>query len=73
MQSISIIKIYQYQNNYKYFFYVYYFSVKCLCSNLAPKNDNKVDDSDCDIACVGGSSSTCGGDERIQIYDLMSK
>jgi len=51
----------------------YCFSINCLCSNNAPDNDQKVDDANCDITCVGDSSKTCGGEDRIQIYDLLSK
>lgn len=29
-------------------------------------------DSDCDTTCVGDATQTCGGEDRIQIYDLLS-
>ncbi|XP_022166764.1 uncharacterized protein LOC111031217 [Myzus persicae] len=45
--------------------------INCLCSNIAPENNQKVDDANCDTTCVGDSSKTCGGEDRIQIYDLM--
>jgi len=51
----------------------YCFSINCLCSNHAPENSQKVDDANCDTTCVGDSSKTCGGEDRIQIYDLLSK
>jgi len=44
-----------------------------LCSNFVPANNQKIDDSNCDTTCVGDSSKTCGGEDLIQIYDLMSK
>lgn len=52
---------------------LYCFSVNCLCGNRAPQDDQKVSESDCDAICVGDSSKTCGGEDRIQIYDLNSK
>lgn len=52
---------------------VHCFSVNCLCGNRAPQDDQKVSDSDCDVICVGDSSKTCGGEDRIQIYDLNSE
>ncbi|KAL4131837.1 hypothetical protein QTP88_009086 [Uroleucon formosanum] len=45
--------------------------INCYCGNRAPENDQKVFKSDCDTPCVGDSSKTCGGEDRIQIYDLM--
>eukprot|EP00102_Acyrthosiphon_pisum_P012999 XP_008182377.1 PREDICTED: uncharacterized protein LOC100165182 [Acyrthosiphon pisum] len=45
--------------------------INCLCSNHAPENNQKVDDANCDTTCVGDSSKTCGGEDRIQIYDLL--
>lgn len=51
----------------------YCFSINCFCSNHAPENNQKVDDNNCDTTCVGDSSKTCGGEDRIQIYDLISK
>lgn len=48
--------------------------MNCLCSNDAPNNNQKVDDSACDrIYCVGDSSVTCGGIDTIKIYYLGSK
>ncbi|CAH1711664.1 unnamed protein product [Aphis gossypii] len=45
--------------------------INCFCSNHAPENNQKVDDSNCDTTCVGDSSKTCGGEDRIQVYDLI--
>lgn len=50
-----------------------FFSMNCICTDSAPTDDQKTDDSDCDTSCVGNSSETCGGEDRIQIYDLNSK
>lgn len=47
--------------------------MNCLCGNRAPEDDLKLSDSDCDILCDGDSSKTCGGEDRIQIYDIKSK
>lgn len=54
-------------------FVLCYFSINCFCGNRVPANDQKVDDNDCDKSCAGDSSITCGGDDRIQLYDLNSK
>lgn len=49
------------------------FSVNCLCGNRAPEDDLKVGDNDCDTLCVGDTSKTCGGEDKIQIYNIKSK
>lgn len=51
---------------------MYCCSINCYCGNRAPENDQKVFESDCDTPCAGDSAKTCGGEDRIQIYDLMS-
>lgn len=45
--------------------------VNCYCGNRAPESEQKVLESECDTPCVADSSKTCGGEDRIQIYDLM--
>ncbi|XP_026809559.1 uncharacterized protein LOC113551491 [Rhopalosiphum maidis] len=47
--------------------------INCFCSDRKPEDDQKVDNTYCDIACVGDSSKTCGGEDRIHIYDLSKK
>lgn len=51
----------------------YCFSINCFCGNQVPGRNERVGDTDCDTPCIGDSSNTCGGEDRIQIYDLMSK
>lgn len=61
-------------NNFvKFEFSICYFSINCLCGNRIPENNQKVADSDCDVTCVGNPSQTCGGEDRIQIYNIISK
>lgn len=50
----------------------YCFSVHCHCGNQGPQSDQKVIDTDCNTECIGDRSALCGGEDRIQIYDLMS-
>ncbi|XP_025423118.1 uncharacterized protein LOC112692604 isoform X2 [Sipha flava] len=45
--------------------------INCLCGRQIPGRDQRVGDTDCDTPCIGDSSNTCGGEDRIQIYDLM--
>lgn len=54
------------------FYNIYRFSANCLCSNSALNNDQKVSNTNCDATCIGDSSKTCGGENRIQIYNLIS-
>lgn len=44
----------------------------CFCSNSALTNDHKVGITNCDTTCIGDLSKTCGGKDRIQIYNLIS-
>ncbi|VVC39997.1 Hypothetical protein CINCED_3A002549 [Cinara cedri] len=44
--------------------------INCFCGDRAPENNLNVDVNNCDIPCVGDSGKTCGGEDRIQIYDL---
>lgn len=53
--------------------FIFFFSLNCYCSDDVPNDDQKVIDADCDTICVGNSNETCGGDDRIQIYNLKSK
>lgn len=50
----------------------YCFSINCFCGSQVPGIDQKVVDTDCDTECLGDPNKTCGGEDRIQIYDLMS-
>lgn len=49
------------------------FRIKCFCGDRAPENGLNAAVTDCDINCIGDPSKTCGGEDRIQIYDLDSK
>lgn len=56
-----------------YVFIDYCFSINCFCGNQVPDWHQRLVDTDCDTPCIGDLSKTCGGEDRIQIYDLMSK
>jgi hypothetical protein len=50
---------------YKYFGVEY--STECYCGN-ALKSGTNAQESDCNMACGGASSETCGGPSRINLY-----
>lgn len=45
----------------------------CLCSNEPPSISQKLDETKCNSPCTGDSRQMCGGNDKIQIYNLRSK
>lgn len=47
------------------------FGQECYCGNTWARANIWVDDGTCDMPCNGNSSETCGGGDRIDLYELV--